>query len=175
MKKQLSKISTKKIVWMWVIFSIFALSIVFASGSWYRINNWVSNLKAYVNGGWNYKVVTNTSWLNLFVPTKTTSELDNFCNNWSWTSCYSCNVWGWLNDGYRSNTIDHDTGAWSVGHSQAYCANWCRNILDWAKDTWQHWCVRRSNGRCHLYRDDVSHGGYESWRSRFRMDCINQS
>ncbi len=175
MKKTLTTIFGNKLIGILIVLWLFGLSVVYASTTWYRVNNWVSNLKAYLNGGSTYKVVTNTSWQNLFVPTKTTNEFNRFCDNKTWTSCYSCTFWNWVNNWGRSNTIDHDTGAGSVWHSQTYCWNWCRNILDGVKDTGQHFCVRRSNGRCHLYRDDVLAWGFESWRSYRVLTCNNQS
>lgn len=174
MKKMLTKENAIKIFWALFALSIFSISAVYAINTWntwYRINNGAS-ANVYVAWTSNYRVVTNTSWKNVFVPSKTTSEMNSYCSS-PWAACYTCSLWWWLNDWYRSNTIDHDTGAGSVWHTQAWCLNWCRGILDWAKDAWQHWCVRRSNGRCHLYRDDVSATWYESGRSRQRIDCSN--
>jgi len=168
----------KAIIWSVIIF--FWLSTVYALNSWntwYKVNNGVSNAKVYVAGTSNYRIVTNTKWVNLFVPSKTTGEMDAFCNNPSWTSCYTCSVWGWVNNWARWWTIDHDTGAGSINHTQAWCTTWCRGILDgWKYNGW-HLCVRRWNGRCHLYRDEstaVGPGG-ESGRSYQLLSCSTAS
>lgn len=178
MKNKLNKFKTSRVLLacLWV-FALF-VSTAYALNSWntgYRVNNGVSNAKVYVAGTSNYRIVTNTSWTNLFVPSKTTDEMNRFCDYKSWTSCYSCTMPGWVNNWGRSNTIDHDTGGSSIGHSQAWCNDWCRDILDWAKDTGQHVCVTRANGRCHLHRDDSVAWGYEAWRSYRVMTCNNVS
>ena len=156
---------------------IISLWTVYALGTWdtgYRINNGTADLSVEYWPSWgNTKLLTNSTGLDLFVWTQTDAELNSYCtSSISGTSCYGCTYWAWW-DLHRWNTIDHDTGAGSIGHTQQWCLDWCRKILDWAKDTGQHICVRRPDGRCHLYRDDVINYEVQSGRTYRVMTCTN--